>query len=259
MGKVPTEMELVLEKTQQGTSHEVSVSTEGVEELKRKVKMKGEKKEALLTLRKIVSYRFTLTVLSALKALVMRTDSIAAKPCQGDFSEFYLITGSNPDGRSYWIKSRFNDTCSYFTNKSKDIMKSQAVTCNAFGEAILRKAVGESDKYCDDIYGVYDLVVVSESSLELVWSVLVGMDKISSVVYWSSLSTINKTGMGYTCGLGKLAGYFDGVGRSGVLSGLHVMDLVKVDGVKEDDGQRLLKDGEFMLHVVTAVRDEAID
>ncbi|GJY77002.1 hypothetical protein Tco_0482118, partial [Tanacetum coccineum] len=50
-GKVPTEMELVLEQTQQGISYEVSVSAEGVEELKRKVKIKGEKKEALLTLR----------------------------------------------------------------------------------------------------------------------------------------------------------------------------------------------------------------
>ncbi|GJZ76934.1 hypothetical protein Tco_0641606 [Tanacetum coccineum] len=44
-GRVPTEMELVLEQTQQGTSYEVSVSTKGVEELKRKVKIKGEKKE----------------------------------------------------------------------------------------------------------------------------------------------------------------------------------------------------------------------
>ncbi|GJX28728.1 hypothetical protein Tco_0236807 [Tanacetum coccineum] len=49
--RVPTEMELVLEQTQQCISHEVSVSAEGVEELKRKVKIKGEKKEALLTLR----------------------------------------------------------------------------------------------------------------------------------------------------------------------------------------------------------------
>nr|GEW70699.1 retrovirus-related Pol polyprotein from transposon TNT 1-94 [Tanacetum cinerariifolium]GEY61252.1 retrovirus-related Pol polyprotein from transposon TNT 1-94 [Tanacetum cinerariifolium] len=40
--KVPTEMELVLEQIQQGTSYEVSVSAEGVEELKRKVKIKGE-------------------------------------------------------------------------------------------------------------------------------------------------------------------------------------------------------------------------
>ncbi|GJW07053.1 hypothetical protein Tco_1569476 [Tanacetum coccineum] len=44
-------MELVLQQTQQGTSYEVSVSAEGVEELKRKVKIKGEKKEALFTLR----------------------------------------------------------------------------------------------------------------------------------------------------------------------------------------------------------------
>ncbi|GKE03807.1 hypothetical protein Tco_1395825 [Tanacetum coccineum] len=50
-GKVPTEMELVLEQTQQGSSHEVSVSAEGVEELKRIVKIKGVKKEALHTLR----------------------------------------------------------------------------------------------------------------------------------------------------------------------------------------------------------------
>ncbi|GJR59399.1 reverse transcriptase domain-containing protein [Tanacetum coccineum] len=49
-GKVLIEMELVLEQTQQGTSYEVSVSAKGVEELKRKVKIKGEKKEALLTL-----------------------------------------------------------------------------------------------------------------------------------------------------------------------------------------------------------------
>ncbi|GKD73949.1 hypothetical protein Tco_1332231 [Tanacetum coccineum] len=61
-------MELVLEQTQQGTSYEVSVSAEGVEELKRKVKIKGEKKEALLTLRqKPVTHWFTLIVLSALR------------------------------------------------------------------------------------------------------------------------------------------------------------------------------------------------
>nr|GEV24430.1 hypothetical protein [Tanacetum cinerariifolium] len=50
-GKVPTEIELVLEQTQQGTSYEVLVSAKGVEELKRKVKIKGEKKEALFILR----------------------------------------------------------------------------------------------------------------------------------------------------------------------------------------------------------------
>ncbi|GKD21153.1 hypothetical protein Tco_1222856 [Tanacetum coccineum] len=50
-GKVPTEMELGLEFTQQGSSHDLSVSTEGVEELKGIVKIKGVKKEALHTLR----------------------------------------------------------------------------------------------------------------------------------------------------------------------------------------------------------------
>ena len=43
-GKVPTEIELELEQTQQGYSNEVSVSTEGVEELKRNEMRKGEKK-----------------------------------------------------------------------------------------------------------------------------------------------------------------------------------------------------------------------
>ncbi|GJU87213.1 hypothetical protein Tco_1294759 [Tanacetum coccineum] len=50
-GKVPTEMELVPEQTQQDTSYEVLVSAEGVEELKRKVKIKGEKTKDILTLR----------------------------------------------------------------------------------------------------------------------------------------------------------------------------------------------------------------
>nr|GEY72282.1 hypothetical protein [Tanacetum cinerariifolium] len=50
-GKVPTEMELILEHTQQGTSYEVAVSDEGVEELKRNVRIKGVNKEALHTLK----------------------------------------------------------------------------------------------------------------------------------------------------------------------------------------------------------------
>nr|GEZ56600.1 hypothetical protein [Tanacetum cinerariifolium] len=49
LGIVPTEMELVLEQSQQGSSHEVSVSTEDVEELKIIVRIKGKKKEALHT------------------------------------------------------------------------------------------------------------------------------------------------------------------------------------------------------------------
>jgi hypothetical protein len=43
-GRVWTEIELGLEQTQQGSSDEVSVSTEGVEEWKRNEMRKGEKK-----------------------------------------------------------------------------------------------------------------------------------------------------------------------------------------------------------------------
>ncbi|GJX76905.1 hypothetical protein Tco_0323716 [Tanacetum coccineum] len=50
-GKMRTKTELTLEQTQQGTSYEVLVSAKGVEELKRKVTIKDEKNEALLTLR----------------------------------------------------------------------------------------------------------------------------------------------------------------------------------------------------------------
>ncbi|GKB93096.1 hypothetical protein Tco_0979233 [Tanacetum coccineum] len=48
-GKIPTKIELTLEQSQQGVSDDVLVSIEGVEELKRNVWIKGEKKEALQT------------------------------------------------------------------------------------------------------------------------------------------------------------------------------------------------------------------
>nr|GEV98741.1 retrovirus-related Pol polyprotein from transposon TNT 1-94 [Tanacetum cinerariifolium] len=49
MGIMSTEAELALEQSQQGISYEVSVSIKGVEELKRNVRIKGVKKEALHT------------------------------------------------------------------------------------------------------------------------------------------------------------------------------------------------------------------
>ncbi|GKE79173.1 hypothetical protein Tco_1545293, partial [Tanacetum coccineum] len=83
-------MEIVLEQSQQGTSYEVSVSDEGVEELKRKVKIKGEKKEALLTLRQKPEHQsdtkvFTMTMEILLeptsnKLLVERFDTSAGNP-----------------------------------------------------------------------------------------------------------------------------------------------------------------------------------
>nr|GEW51122.1 hypothetical protein [Tanacetum cinerariifolium] len=69
--KVPTEMELVLEQTQQGTSYEVLVSAEGVEELERKVKIKGEKKEALLTHR-LKLKRFNTTAGNPVKEILLK-------------------------------------------------------------------------------------------------------------------------------------------------------------------------------------------
>ncbi|GJR84522.1 hypothetical protein Tco_0155307 [Tanacetum coccineum] len=68
--------------------------------------------------------------------VVMRMASAAAKPCQGDSSEFYLITdniytdqwgtvvfpmmAAARRGRVIFIAA-----CSYATDKSKDIMKAQ--------------------------------------------------------------------------------------------------------------------------------------
>ncbi|GKG23255.1 hypothetical protein Tco_0391291, partial [Tanacetum coccineum] len=48
-GRMPTKIELTLEQSQQGVSNDVLVSIEGVEESKRNVWIKGEKKEALHT------------------------------------------------------------------------------------------------------------------------------------------------------------------------------------------------------------------
>ncbi|GJT59830.1 hypothetical protein Tco_1003363 [Tanacetum coccineum] len=48
-GRMPTKIELTLEQSQQGVSNDVLVSIEGVEELKRNVWIKGEKKAALHT------------------------------------------------------------------------------------------------------------------------------------------------------------------------------------------------------------------
>ncbi|GJU96230.1 retrovirus-related pol polyprotein from transposon TNT 1-94 [Tanacetum coccineum] len=88
-GKVPTEMDLALEQTQQGTSYEVSVSAEGVEELKRKVKIKGEKKEALLTLRQKPE----------------RFDTLAGNPVKEDLLKLNL-----PDHRYFKMEVKVPDS-----------------------------------------------------------------------------------------------------------------------------------------------------
>ncbi|GJZ08094.1 hypothetical protein Tco_0542377 [Tanacetum coccineum] len=90
-GKLPTKIELVLEHTQQGTSYEVLISTEGVKELKRKVKIKSEKKEALLTLRQKLEHQSDTKVIhkgrmeilldpTSNKLLVERFNTLAGNP-----------------------------------------------------------------------------------------------------------------------------------------------------------------------------------
>ncbi|GJS47579.1 hypothetical protein Tco_0597700 [Tanacetum coccineum] len=111
-GKVPTEMELVLEQTQQGTSYEVSVSAEGVEELKRKVKIKGEKKEALLTLRQKPEHQSDTQVITVKMEILL-------EPTSNKLMVFPMMAATR-HGRV-----RFIAACSYSTNKSKDIMKAE--------------------------------------------------------------------------------------------------------------------------------------
>ncbi|GJU50948.1 MAK10-like protein [Tanacetum coccineum] len=104
-------MELVLEQTQQGTSYEVSVSAEGVEELKRKVKIKGEKKEALLTLRQKSEHQSDTHVITVKmeilleptsnKLLVERFDTSA-----GNLVKDILLKLNLPDHRSILTDSK---------------------------------------------------------------------------------------------------------------------------------------------------------
>ncbi|GJW69103.1 hypothetical protein Tco_0123527 [Tanacetum coccineum] len=139
-GKVPTEMELVLEQTLQGTSYEVSVSAEGVEELKRKVKIKGEKKEALLTLRQKPAGNPVKEILLKLnlpdhRSILMDSKVTPTKhgrmtkpyssPC---FIANYFIAYLHKDGHGgtwFQLTHRFIATFSYLTDKHKDIMKAQ--------------------------------------------------------------------------------------------------------------------------------------
>ncbi|GKA46165.1 hypothetical protein Tco_0738961 [Tanacetum coccineum] len=114
-GKVPTDMELVLEQTQQGTSYEVSVSTEGVEELKRKFKIKGEKKEALLTLRQKPEHQSDTQVITmkmeilleptSNKLMVERFDTSAGNPVKE-----ILLKLNLPDHRSILTDSKVTPT-----------------------------------------------------------------------------------------------------------------------------------------------------
>nr|GEV47689.1 hypothetical protein [Tanacetum cinerariifolium] len=124
-GKVPTEMKLVLEQTQQGTNYEVSVSAEGVEELKRKVKMNGEKKEALLTLRQKLEHQSDTKVFTMTMEILLEPTS---NKLLVDFSMVVAVSQGQAEA---------NATCSYSTGIYKDIMKAQIEADNQAIQTIL--------------------------------------------------------------------------------------------------------------------------
>ncbi|GKB17806.1 hypothetical protein Tco_0851729 [Tanacetum coccineum] len=71
----------------------------------------------------------SLCALSTLRRSSLRTASAAVKPCQGDSSEFYLITGRIPDGSSCWQETcQFTTPCSHLTFLIKDIMITERPT-----------------------------------------------------------------------------------------------------------------------------------
>nr|GEV44254.1 retrovirus-related Pol polyprotein from transposon TNT 1-94 [Tanacetum cinerariifolium] len=109
---VPTEMELVLEQSQQGSSHEVSVSTEGVEELKRiasKSLDKLIKSQITDKSRKVVGFESY----NVVPPLPRRLFS----PSKIDLSYFGLEEFKHPEFQSYGPKSCETES----KNASKEI------------------------------------------------------------------------------------------------------------------------------------------
>nr|GEW24061.1 paired amphipathic helix protein Sin3-like 1 isoform X1 [Tanacetum cinerariifolium] len=92
-GRVPTDMELELELTQQGSSYEVSkhLLLSDIED--NVMDPVTHKFNPLATQVGFNSLAHSIRALSALRRSGLRTASTAAKPYQGDSSKFYLITG----------------------------------------------------------------------------------------------------------------------------------------------------------------------
>nr|GEX99927.1 hypothetical protein [Tanacetum cinerariifolium] len=130
-GRVPTEMELELEQTQQGSSYEVSVAVySSLRSLKpkRTIESRAKRSSKIISLGHysiklasshtvksktdlkspthyprvgVNSLVHSLRALSTLRRSGLRMASAAAKPCQGDSLELYMITGKYvvPTGR----------------------------------------------------------------------------------------------------------------------------------------------------------------
>ncbi|GJY69550.1 hypothetical protein Tco_0472532 [Tanacetum coccineum] len=146
---MPTEIELVLEQTQQGASYEVSVSTEGVEELK-KVKIKGEKKEAILTLRQKPEHQSDTQVITVKmeilleppsnKLMVERFNTIAGNPVKE-----ILLKLNLPDHKSILTDLKVTQT------KNRRMTKpysSPRFIANCFNERYLKMEVKVPDSSC---------------------------------------------------------------------------------------------------------------
>ncbi|GJT15705.1 hypothetical protein Tco_0874411 [Tanacetum coccineum] len=152
-------MELVLEQTQQGTSYEASVNAEGVEELKRKVKINGEKKEALLILRQKLEHPSDTQVFTVKMEILLEPTSnklLLRNPVKEilwnstlSHAVFILSNGEpcilqkEPDKMTIWLEDRL---------KNQD----QSV------ETALGKLVTLSESHSDD---VWKFVTPSESAV----------------------------------------------------------------------------------------------
>ncbi|GJZ83137.1 hypothetical protein Tco_0648310, partial [Tanacetum coccineum] len=117
-GIFPTEMELVLEQTQQGTNHEVSIVV--MDPVTQCTTLPSHSSEDGNPARA--------TIIQALRAPVLRTSSAAVKPCQGDSSEFYLITSKGENSPVPYLYDKYEDKVDAFGEKAEaEIKKKYAV------------------------------------------------------------------------------------------------------------------------------------
>nr|GEV48325.1 hypothetical protein [Tanacetum cinerariifolium] len=148
-GTMPTEMELELEQSQQGSSHEVSISTEGVEELKRIVRIKGVKKEAIHTtlgrnqvndvmrLQALVDKKRVVITEATIRDALLLDDAegIDCLPNEEIFTELARIGYENPSTKLTFYKAFFSrqvgDLSSHTTKYS-----SRALTQKVFANMI---------------------------------------------------------------------------------------------------------------------------
>nr|GEW68842.1 hypothetical protein [Tanacetum cinerariifolium] len=165
-GRVPTEMELELEHTQQGSSYEVSVavcSSLLSPKSKRTIESRTKRSSKIIslghdstllassyTVKSFNSLVHSLRALSALRRFGLRTDSTAVKPCQGDSLEFYLITSSiHTDQRGIVVLATL------FNGKENGVNILKSIEEGPFQIGTLRETLTEGTKGLPkDIYSL---------------------------------------------------------------------------------------------------------